>query len=136
MRTKLFMAAGAALLLAVAGVQVSAHHSFAAEFDAKRPVKLRLDRDDDFMVTGRRHCFWYEYDIGHDDEGRVVGRAFVLYWSSDPERSPAWVRSMSETPVKGFLSLLLGRPRLSRVGTWLAKDFGPDYEKGFAQAAP
>jgi hypothetical protein len=42
MRTKLFsIAAAAALLVAVAAVQVSAHHSFAAEFDAKRPVKLR-----------------------------------------------------------------------------------------------
>ncbi|HPM68529.1 MAG TPA: molybdopterin-dependent oxidoreductase, partial [Piscinibacter sp.] len=27
-----------------------------------RPVKLRLDRDDDFLITGRRHCFWYEYE--------------------------------------------------------------------------
>ncbi len=39
----------------------------------QRPVKLRLDRDDDFMVTGRRHCFWYEYDIGYDGDGRIVG---------------------------------------------------------------
>lgn len=39
----------------------------------RRPVKLRLDRDDDFLITGRRHCFWYEYDIGYDDEGRVLG---------------------------------------------------------------
>jgi len=39
----------------------------------KRPVKLRLDRDDDFMITGRRHCFWYEYDVGYDDAGRVLG---------------------------------------------------------------
>jgi xanthine dehydrogenase large subunit len=38
-----------------------------------RPVKLRLDRDDDFMITGRRHCFWYEYDVGYDDAGRVLG---------------------------------------------------------------
>jgi signal peptidase I len=75
--------------------------------------------------------YWNELD-----EHRVVGRAFVLYWSSDPDRSPSWVRSMSETPVKGFLSLLLGRPRISRVGTWLAKDFRPTYEKGFVQAAP
>src|SRR4029434_11070578 len=42
MRTKLFsIVAAAALLVAVFAVQVSAHHSFAAEFDAKRPVKLR-----------------------------------------------------------------------------------------------
>ena len=39
----------------------------------QRPVKLRLDRDDDFMITGRRHCFWYEYEAGYDDEGRVLG---------------------------------------------------------------
>src|SRR6187402_3704100 len=42
MRTKLFsMAAAAAAFVAVFAVQVSAHHSFAAEFDAKKPVKLR-----------------------------------------------------------------------------------------------
>ena len=39
----------------------------------RRPVKLRLDRDDDFMVTGRRHCFWYDYRVGYDDAGRVLG---------------------------------------------------------------
>jgi len=42
MRTKLFsVVAGAALLVSVAAAPVVAHHSFAAEFDAKRPVKLR-----------------------------------------------------------------------------------------------
>ncbi|MDR0225400.1 MAG: xanthine dehydrogenase molybdopterin binding subunit [Burkholderiaceae bacterium] len=39
----------------------------------RRPVKLRLDRDDDFMITGRRHCFWYDYEVGFDDEGRILG---------------------------------------------------------------
>ncbi|AWI53255.1 xanthine dehydrogenase molybdopterin binding subunit [Aquabacterium olei] len=38
-----------------------------------RPVKLRLDRDDDFLITGRRHCFVHEWTVGHDDEGRVLG---------------------------------------------------------------
>lgn len=38
-----------------------------------RPVKLRLDRDDDFMITGRRHCFSYEWEVGYDDAGRVLG---------------------------------------------------------------
>jgi xanthine dehydrogenase large subunit len=37
-----------------------------------RPVKLRADRDDDMMVTGKRHCFHYEYKIGHDDDGRIL----------------------------------------------------------------
>ncbi|MGO4377378.1 xanthine dehydrogenase molybdopterin binding subunit [Pseudoduganella sp. RAF19] len=38
----------------------------------KRPVKLRADRDDDMMVTGKRHCFFYEYEIGYDDEGLIT----------------------------------------------------------------
>ena len=38
-----------------------------------RPVKLRLDRDDDFMVTGKRHPFSYVYHVGFDDSGRILG---------------------------------------------------------------
>ena len=38
-----------------------------------RPVKLRLDRDDDMMITGKRHCFEYEFDVGFDDEGLIRG---------------------------------------------------------------
>ncbi|WP_019142538.1 xanthine dehydrogenase molybdopterin binding subunit [Noviherbaspirillum massiliense] len=38
----------------------------------KRPVKLRADRDDDMLVTGKRHCFHYEYEYGYDSEGRIT----------------------------------------------------------------
>ncbi len=38
----------------------------------RRPVKLRLDRDDDFMVTGKRHPFAYEYSAGFDGSGRLT----------------------------------------------------------------
>ena len=41
MRMTRFVTVVAALLAAVAGVNVSAHHSFGAEFDANRPVTLR-----------------------------------------------------------------------------------------------
>jgi len=44
----------------------------------RRPVKLRLDRDDDFMVTGRRHCFWYTYEAGYDDDGRILGAEITM----------------------------------------------------------
>ena len=43
-----------------------------------KPVKLRLDRDDDFHITGRRHCFWYEYEAGFDDAGCVLGVEITL----------------------------------------------------------
>lgn len=38
-----------------------------------RPIKLRLDRDEDFMVTGKRHPFAYRYDVGFDGTGRITG---------------------------------------------------------------
>ncbi len=37
------------------------------------PVKLRLDRDDDFLVTGKRHPFDYRYTAGFDDTGLLCG---------------------------------------------------------------
>lgn len=39
----------------------------------KCAVKLRLDRDDDFMITGKRHPFSYSYTVGFDDSGRLQG---------------------------------------------------------------
>ena len=35
-------------------------------------VKLRLDRDDDMIMTGKRHDFRIDYDVGFDDTGRIV----------------------------------------------------------------
>jgi xanthine dehydrogenase large subunit len=42
------------------------------------PVKLRVDRDDDFMITGRRHCFHYQAEVGFDDAGRILGAEATL----------------------------------------------------------
>jgi xanthine dehydrogenase molybdopterin-binding subunit B len=30
-------------------------------------VKLRLDRDDDMLVTGKRHDFYFDYEVGFDE---------------------------------------------------------------------
>ena len=43
------------------------------------PVKLRLDRDDDFMVTGKRHPFAYDYQVGYDARGRITALVISMY---------------------------------------------------------
>jgi xanthine dehydrogenase large subunit len=43
-----------------------------------RPAKMRLDRDDDMIMTGKRHDFRIDYDIGFDGEGRLGGVAVDL----------------------------------------------------------
>ena len=41
-----------------------------------RPCKLRLDRDADMIMTGKRHDFVVDYDVGFDDTGRIKGIDF------------------------------------------------------------
>ena len=41
-----------------------------------RPCKLRLDRDDDMIMTGKRHDFVIDYDVGFDGDGRILGIDF------------------------------------------------------------
>jgi xanthine dehydrogenase large subunit len=43
-----------------------------------RPCKLRLDRDDDMILTGKRHDFVIDYDVGFDDGGRILGIQFMF----------------------------------------------------------
>ncbi|MDX5403195.1 MAG: molybdopterin-dependent oxidoreductase, partial [Rhodobacterales bacterium] len=52
-----------------------------------RPCKMRYDRDDDMVITGKRHDFRIDYVAGFDDQGRVLGVDFVQYvrcgWAQD-----------------------------------------------------
>ena len=36
-----------------------------------RPVKCRLDRDDDMLITGKRHHFSYDYRVGFNSSGKI-----------------------------------------------------------------
>ena len=55
------------------------------------PVKLRLDRDDDMRITGKRHDFLVNYKVGHDADGLILAADIELSsrcgWSSDLSRS-------------------------------------------------
>jgi xanthine dehydrogenase large subunit len=38
-----------------------------------RPAKIRADRDDDMVMTGKRHDFTVDYDVGFGPDGRIEG---------------------------------------------------------------
>ena len=42
-----------------------------------RPCKMRYDRDDDMMITGKRHDFRIDYDVAFDVDGRLTGVDFT-----------------------------------------------------------
>lgn len=44
-----------------------------------RPVRVRLDRARDFMLTGKRHPFLGRYRVAFDDEGRIEGFDLELF---------------------------------------------------------
>ncbi|MFN3972598.1 MAG: xanthine dehydrogenase molybdopterin binding subunit [Gemmobacter sp.] len=52
-----------------------------------RPARMRYDRDDDMVITGKRHDLRILYRAGVDAEGRVLGLAFTHLmrcgWSQD-----------------------------------------------------
>jgi len=44
----------------------------------RRPCKICLDRDDDMVLTGKRHDFEIEYDVGYDDAGVISAADLTL----------------------------------------------------------
>ncbi|MBT3556170.1 MAG: xanthine dehydrogenase molybdopterin binding subunit [Rhodospirillales bacterium] len=38
-----------------------------------RPAKVCYDRDDDMVITGKRHDFRIDYRVGYDDDGGITG---------------------------------------------------------------
>ncbi len=52
-----------------------------------KPVKLRLDRDEDMIITGKRHDFLSRWEVGFDKDGRILGYDLTLAgrggWAAD-----------------------------------------------------
>ncbi|MGR3660961.1 MAG: xanthine dehydrogenase molybdopterin binding subunit [Paracoccaceae bacterium] len=52
-----------------------------------QPSKMRYDRDDDMIITGKRHDFRIDYSVGFDADGKVDGIEFIQYarcgWALD-----------------------------------------------------
>jgi len=49
-----------------------------AAFKLQKPVKLRVNRDDDMTITGKRHDFRIDYEVGFDAQGHILGADIVL----------------------------------------------------------
>jgi xanthine dehydrogenase large subunit len=71
------------------------------------PVKMRLDRDDDFLVTGKRHPFDYDWEAGFDDSGLLTAlkvRMYVNCGFSADLSGPVADRAIFHTDNAYFLS--------------------------------
>jgi xanthine dehydrogenase large subunit len=52
-----------------------------------RPCKMRYDRDDDMIITGKRHDFRIDYTVGFDTKGKITALDFTHFtrcgWGMD-----------------------------------------------------
>mgnify|MGYP003385669411 FL=1 len=47
-------------------------------FRLHQPIKIRLSRADDMVMTGKRHDFYNTYTIGFDDSGKLMGADIMV----------------------------------------------------------
>ena len=43
-----------------------------------KPVKLRVDRDDDMIMTGKRHDFLFDYEVGFNNNGEILALKLIM----------------------------------------------------------
>ena len=72
-----------------------------------KPCKMRYDRDDDMIITGKRHDFRIDYRVGFNHIGKITGIEFEHFvrcgWSADLS-IPVADRAMLHSDNAYFLS--------------------------------
>lgn len=67
---------------AFGGKETQANHTACwtalLSWTTRRPVKIRLFRDDDMKITGKRHRFLSRYEVGFDNEGNLLAAKIEL----------------------------------------------------------
>jgi xanthine dehydrogenase large subunit len=77
-----------------------------ASFKTRKPVRIKLKREADMSLTGKRHPFRTDYDVGFDAQGRLCGLIATLIadagWSLDLS-PPVLTRAMAHIDNAYFL---------------------------------
>jgi xanthine dehydrogenase large subunit len=83
-----------------------------------KPVRIRLKRDQDMILTGKRHPFLGRYKVGFDDEGKLLSLDLDLYsdggWSSDLSE-PVLARAMFHSDNCYYIPTMDVRGRVAKT---------------------
>ncbi|OUC14042.1 MAG: xanthine dehydrogenase molybdopterin binding subunit [Alkalinema sp. CACIAM 70d] len=88
-----------------------------AAYKTGQPVRVKLKREQDMILTGKRHAFLGQYEVGFTVEGQITALAVKLYadggWSLDLS-PPVLLRAMVHVDNAYYI------PHLTVQG-WIAK---------------
>ncbi|MFM7424510.1 MAG: xanthine dehydrogenase molybdopterin binding subunit [Elainella sp.] len=95
-----------------------------------RPVRVRLRRHHDMMITGKRHGFLGRYEVGFDQSGQITALKIALYadggWSLDLS-PPVLMRAMLHSDNAYYLPHVEVQGRIAktnRVSNTAYRGFG------------
>lgn len=95
-----------------------------------RPVRVRLRRHQDMLITGKRHGFLGQYEVGFSSEGKITGLSIALYadggWSLDLS-PPVLMRAMLHSDNAYYIPHMLVEGRIAktnRVSNTAYRGFG------------
>jgi xanthine dehydrogenase large subunit len=83
-----------------------------------RPVRVKLKRHHDMILTGKRHGFWGDYQVGFRSDGRITALMIDLYadggWSLDLS-PPVLLRAMLHTDNAYYIPQMQVRGRVAKT---------------------
>jgi xanthine dehydrogenase large subunit len=101
-----------------------------ATYKTGRPARCRLRRHQDMLITGKRHGFFGQYQVGFDDEGKITAMTALLVadggWSLDLS-PPVLMRAMLHVDNAYYIPNLVVEGRIAktnRVSNTAYRGFG------------
>lgn len=101
-----------------------------ATYKTGRPARLRLRRHHDMLITGKRHGFLNQYEVGFDNEGKILAMKALLVadggWSLDLS-PPVLARAMLHVDNAYYIPNLEVEGRIAkthRVSNTAYRGFG------------
>jgi len=101
-----------------------------ATYKTGRPARCRLRRHQDMLITGKRHGFFGQYEVGFDDQGKITAMNALLVadggWSLDLS-PPVLMRAMLHVDNAYYIPNLVVEGRIAktnRVSNTAYRGFG------------
>ncbi|NMF86339.1 xanthine dehydrogenase molybdopterin binding subunit [Nodosilinea sp. P-1105] len=101
-----------------------------ATYKTGRPARCRLRRHQDMLITGKRHGFFGQYEVGFDDQGKITAMNALLVadggWSLDLS-PPVLMRAMLHVDNAYYVPNLVVEGRIAktnRVSNTAYRGFG------------